>query len=114
MPELKIQSVQMKILNEKKSFVSAYIPYLKNSARLDSKDRKALTETAKICKEHNCKLRVIAYASKNNKNYETLSEKRALEIRKFLTKNGVPYADIELQAKKDTSVGNFAEVLVDY
>ena len=99
---------------EKTSFVSAYIPYLKDSARLDSKDRKGLTDTAKICKKHNCSLRVIAYAGKNNKNYETLVEKRALEIRKFLTENGVPYDKIKLQPEKDTNVGNFAEVVVEY
>jgi outer membrane protein OmpA-like peptidoglycan-associated protein len=99
---------------KKVSFVSAYIPYLKDSYRLDSKDRKSLKETAEICKEHSCKLRIISYASKKNKNYETLSEKRALEIRKFLTKNGIAYGDIKVQAQKDTDAGNFAEVLIEY
>ncbi len=101
-------------VKEKKSFVSAYIPYLKDSYRLDSKDRKALEETAKICKENNCKLRIISYAGKKNKNYETLPEKRALEIRQFLTKQGVAYENIKLQAEEDTNTGNFAEVLVEY
>ena len=103
-----------KKVTEKTSFVSAYIPYLKNSARLDSKDRKALSETAKICKENKCSVRIIAYAGENNDNHEILAEKRALEIRRFLTKKGVAYDSIELQPERNAKAGNFAEVLVEY
>lgn len=96
------------------SFVSAYIPYLKNSFRLDSKDKLSLKETVQICKEYKCSLRVISYASSKNKNYETLAEKRALEIRRFLTLNGIVYDNIKLQVEKDSNAGDFAEVLIEY
>lgn len=96
------------------SFVSAYIPYLKDSVRLDSKDRRAIKETATICKEYNCSLRVITYASVKNTNAKGLAEKRAAKIQKSLIKHGIAKDKIRLEPAKDLNVGDFAELLVEY
>lgn len=96
------------------SFVASYIPYNKDSSKLDSKDRKSVKETAEICKEYKCQIRIIAYASVKNKDYKTLAEKRVDVIKKALIKQGIAENKIITEAGLAKNVGDFAEILVEY
>jgi len=103
---------QPQILSSSVSFLSAHIPYAKGSSKLDARDMANIKETIAICEEYGCILKVIPYASEQNRNPQMLSDKRAQVIKNTLTKNGIDEERINIEPMRST--GDYAEIYVEY
>lgn len=97
------------------SFMTSNIPYLAGSANLDSKDRTSLEDTADLCSEYNCTVRIIAYADTTvTSDAPELSAQRADNIRKVLRKHGIKDHKIITEIIADEYAGDYAEVFIEY
>ncbi|MBR7158803.1 MAG: OmpA family protein [Alphaproteobacteria bacterium] len=97
------------------SFMTSNIPYLTESDKLDSKDKASLEDTADLCNEYNCTVRLIVHADTTvSPRAPELSASRAANIKKQLRTHGIKDSRIITELVADEYAGDFAEVFIEY
>ena len=97
------------------SFMTSNIPYLTESDKLDSKDKASLEDTADLCNEYNCTVRLIVHADTTvSSRAPELSASRAANIKKQLRTHGIKDSRIITELVADEYAGDFAEVFIEY